>query len=157
MATTFSFCETERAVLSKLYRYAASEIDYDRHELVEQAEERLKELRAFERATDAAAADIRLTASIWDRYERKTVTPPKPPPAQAAVIELVEDRPAPSDQDHLGVMKPNVLKINGTPVLVPAEDFIEIEGLEYDPKKIEREGLIVRVRMFARRVVIGEA
>lgn len=78
---------------------------------------------------------------------------PKVPEAQAAIIELVENHDL--GADHQGVMKPSELRINGVPILVPREDPIEIEGLE-TPGDMDG-GLIVRVRMFARRVVIGEA
>lgn len=73
-------------------------------------------------------------------------------PTQAAIIELIEDPSIPDNEQ--GVSKPNTLRINGVPVLVPREDFLEIENLDCPD---DMDALIVRVRMYARRVVIGEA
>lgn len=79
--------------------------------------------------------------------------PPREPKAEAAVIEVVERG---VEQSELGVVKPNELRINGVPILVPRDNFIEVEGLEYSPDDMQTNGLIVKVRMYARRVLIGE-
>lgn len=81
--------------------------------------------------------------------------PPEPElQPEAAIIEVIE-RQAPIEGGG-GIVKPNEIRINGTPVAVPRDNFIEIEGLEYDPEAMQRDGLIVKLRLYARRVVIGE-
>lgn len=98
----------------------------------------------------AAYADQRLQEirSQDNAGKKQPGPPPRPPQTEAAIIELIETNPLP--EQHQGVMKVNELRINGTPVLVPREDFLEIGGLDGDGE------LIVTVRMFARRIVIGE-
>lgn len=102
------------------------------------ARERIAELHLVEAAVRAA---------------RKKERPEKQEP-RGAVIEVIES--GPGGQNESGVVKPNEVRINGVPVLCPADEFIEIEGLEYDPRKLKEDGLIVKLRVFARQVVIGQ-
>jgi len=101
---------------------------------------------ALRRLDELAMADA--PAKLTDQ---RKVDLDRPTQAEAATVELVE---IPYRGGDIGVGKPNTIRINGVPVLCPADDPVEIEGMERAGDM--EQGLIVRVRMFARRVVIGE-
>lgn len=136
----FSYCDTEMQVLRALASSVRSE--YPRA-FADLAAERLKEIRAV--------GD--LYKSVVD--SQKEHEPQREPKAQGAIIEIIETNPLPDG--HPGVMKPNEIRINGIPVLVPADGGIEIENLEYNIGELSKEALIVKLRLYARRIVIGEA
>lgn len=133
-------CDTAEATLEHLVFLARAGGSYSpetlRDEIVPEVIQRLKEIR------------------LAGQEKTKPTAGPKPelPKATAAVIEVVERG---IDSSELGVVKPNEIRINGVPILVPTEDFLEIEGLD-DSRVIGANALIVSIRMYARRILIGE-
>lgn len=70
--------------------------------------------------------------------------------AKAAYIEIVE-RGYSMTEDDLGVIKPNEVRINGTPLLVPAGESVTVHQVDLK----DRDVVKVTLTLFARRVVIG--
>lgn len=134
----FGFCINEREVLRAL---AGPVSVGDIEAFIDLAAERLQEIHTINDLYKSATEAVKQA-------------PKKELEAQGAVIEIIETNPLPDG--HPGVMKPNEIRINGIPVLVPAEGGIEIENLEYNIGELSKEPLVVRLRLFARRIVIGE-
>lgn len=69
------------------------------------------------------------------------------PNPDAAVIEIIErtDDPDPS------VIVPNEIRINGTPVLAPADQPVQVHGVSISGSEVVQ----VTLTLFARRVTIG--
>lgn len=72
---------------------------------------------------------------------------------QAAYIEIVEKGAPEFDPDlpGSGVIRPNEIRINGTPLLCPHNETITIHEINVDGDDVVR----VTLTLFARRVVFG--
>lgn len=72
---------------------------------------------------------------------------------QAAFIEIIE-------KDHStdgtpGVIVPNEVRINGTPLLIPAGERIKVHSLTLNENEHGEDPVCVTLTLFARRVTIA--
>ncbi|QVJ03050.1 hypothetical protein KGD82_13530 [Nocardiopsis eucommiae] len=67
---------------------------------------------------------------------------------EGALIEIIEKHTDPNDP---AIILPNEIRINGTPVLAPAEDPVIVH--EMDVKN--RDAIKVTLTLYARRVTMG--
>lgn len=77
------------------------------------------------------------------------------PRPEAAFVEIVERRTASYDPDERGpraTIRPNEVRINGTPLLVPNDEQIVVHETRIDDDDLVR----VTLTMWVRRVVIGQ-
>jgi hypothetical protein len=74
-------------------------------------------------------------------------------PTKAALIEIVETDH--STDDGPGVIIPNQVRINGTPLLIPAGEQIKVHSITVNDGERGEDAVCVTLTLFARRVTIA--
>lgn len=75
---------------------------------------------------------------------------------QTAVIEIVEENPASSDELR-GIIKPNSVRINGVPLWAPADQPIVVHEIKLNATPNDDAPLQVTLTLWARRVFLGHS
>lgn len=90
---------------------------------------------------------------MTDTPEIRTLRDNPHAPPTAALIEIVEKNRPTADSPGAGIVIPNEIRINGTPLLVPHGEQIKIHEMTYN--SMGDEVVCVTLTLFARKVVIA--